>query len=114
MASPVSPRRDLRGEIYIKADSLFKGYYNDPEKTKAVMTEDGWYRTDYICVTNEDGMIYCFGRKSEMIISVGMNVDSSILEAILQNCSGVARAICVPVPHKVMYQVICLRIILKA
>ena len=77
------------------------------QKRQKLLTEDGWYRTDDIGVTNEDGMIYCFGRKSEMIISVGMNVDSSILEAILQNCPGVARAICVPVPHKVLYQVIC-------
>ena len=103
-----------RGEIFIKTDSLFKGYYNDPEKTKAVMTEDGWYRTDDIGVMNEDGIIYCFGRKSEMIISGGMNVDPSILEAVLQNCPGVTRAVCVPVPHKVIYQVVCACVILEA
>ena len=102
------------GEIYVKTDRLFKEYYNDPEKTKAVKTGDGWYRTDDIGAMNEDGMLYCFGRKSDMIISGAMNVEPSILEAVIQNCPGVARAVCVPVPDKVMYQVVCACVILEA
>ena len=96
-----------RGEIYVKSEGMFLGYYNDHEKTKAVFTEDGWFKTDDIGFVTEDGSFFCEGRKSEMIISGGMNVAPTILETVLRNCPGVARVICVPVAHDVMYQVIC-------
>ena len=101
------------GEIYIRAEGLFKEYYNDPEKTKAVKTDDGWNRTDDIGLMTEDGLFYFQGRKSELIICGGMNVAPSILEAAIQTCQGVARAICVPVPHHILYQVVCACVILE-
>ena len=102
-----------RGNIYLKTDYLFKEYYNDPEKTKAVMTDDGWYKTDDIGFMTQEGLFYCEGRKSEMIISGGMNVAPLILEAVIQTCPGVARAVCVPVPDEILYQVICACVILE-
>ena len=96
-----------RGEIYVKSEGMFLEYYNDPEKTKAVFTEDGWYKTDDIGYVTEEGLFFCEGRKSETIISGGMNVVPAILEAVIQKCPGVANVVCVPVANEVMYQVIC-------
>ena len=95
------------GEILLKSNYLFKEYFNDPEKTKATFTSDGWFKTDDVGFMNEDGMLFCVGRKSDMIISGGMNVDPSILEATLERYPGVAQAICVPVSQDVLYQVVC-------
>ena len=102
-----------RGELHVKSDGMFLGYYNDPEKTKAAFSEDGWFKTDDIGFVTEEGLFFCEGRKSEMIISGGMNVAPTILEAVLRNCPGVARVVCVPVAHDVMYQVICACVILE-
>ena len=102
-----------KGELYVKINSLFKCYYNDPVKSKACVTDDGWYRTDDICFVKDDGLYFCVGRKSEMILSGGFNVAPAILELTLQRCHGVARAICVPVPHEVLYQVVCACVILE-
>lgn len=102
-----------RGEIYVKSSTMFKGYCNDPEKTKASFTEDGWFRTDDIGFVSESGLFFCEGRKSEMIISGGMNVAPTLLETVLRNCPGVSRVACVPVAHDVMYQVICACVILE-
>ena len=33
------------GEILIRSDSIFAGYYKDPEATAAVLSDDGWFRT---------------------------------------------------------------------
>ena len=98
---------NTRGEILIKSKYVFKEYYNDPEKTKACFTSDGWYKSDDIGFIKEDGILFCVGRKSDMIISGGMNVAPSILEATIEKYPGVAQAICVPIPHDILYQVIC-------
>ena len=79
-----------RGEIYVKSDGMFQEYYNDPEKTKATFTEDGWFKTDDMGYVTEEGLFFCEGRKSEMIISGGMNVVPTILEEVIQKCPGVA------------------------
>ena len=102
-----------KGELYVKIDSIFKCYHNDPAKTKACFTDDGWYRTDDICYMKDDGMFFCVGRKSEMILSGGFNVAPAILELTLERCHGVVRAICVPVPHEILYQVVCACVILE-
>ena len=100
------------GELYVKNDAMFKCYYNDPEKTKACFTNDGWYRTDDMCFVKDDGLFFCVGRKSEMILSGGFNVAPAILELTLERCHGVACAVCVPVPHEILYQVVCACVIL--
>ena len=96
-----------RGELLVRTKAMFSGYYNDPEKTKEVLLEDGWCKTDDIAFMTDDGIFYIEGRKSDMIISGGMNVAPSILEAILKTFRGVKDAIVVPIAHKTLFQVIC-------
>ena len=98
---------NTRGEILVKSKNLFKEYCNDAEKTKAAFTSDGWFKTDDIGFMKENGMLFCVGKKSDMIISGGMNVDPVILEATIEKYPGVARAICVPIPHRILHQVVC-------
>ena len=98
---------NTRGDILIKSIYVFKGSNNDSEKTKASLTSDGWYKSDDIGFIKEDGNLFCVGRKSDMIISGGINVNPSILEATIEKYPGVAQAICVPIPHNILYHVIC-------
>ena len=96
-----------KGEILVRSGCLFKEYVNDPEKTRERFTDDGWYKTDDVGYMTENGVFFCVGRKSEIILSGGLNVTPSILEAVLMGCPGVARVACVPVPHEVRFQVVC-------
>ena len=102
-----------RGEICIRSGSLFKGYYNDPEKTQASMTSDGWFLTDDMGYMTEDGELFCEGRKSDIIISGGLKVVPSLLESIIEQYSGVAQAVCIPIPDSVKFQVICACVVLE-
>ena len=105
---------NVKGEMYVKNDAMFKEYCNDTAKTRACFTDDGWFRTDDIGYMTENGHFFCTGRKSEMILSGGMNVTPSILELILSSCPGVQRVACVPVSDEVMFQVVCACVILNS
>ncbi|MDR0402534.1 MAG: AMP-binding protein [Treponema sp.] len=59
------------GEIVITSPSLMLGYYNNPEATKEVMTEDGWLRTGDLGYRDEEGYLYINGRKKNLIVSPG-------------------------------------------
>lgn len=104
---------NTRGTILLRSGSMFKQYWNDPGKTKAVKTADGWYNTDDIGTIDEDGTLYVSGRQSHMIVSGGMNIDPEIIETVIKSCPNVDVVMIAPVPDDVMYQVICACVILK-
>ncbi|MDR0669322.1 MAG: AMP-binding protein [Treponema sp.] len=65
------PNEEGHGEIVIKSPSIMLGYYNNPEATAEVITEDGWLRTGDLGYRDEDGYIYINGRKKNLIVSSG-------------------------------------------
>lgn len=95
------------GEIYVKSPGLFKEYYNDPEKSSAVFTSDGWFKTDDIGRITENSELYVEGRKSNIILSGGMNVSPELVENILKTCAGVEAVVVVPISDPTYYQVLC-------
>ncbi|XP_053398089.1 medium-chain acyl-CoA ligase ACSF2, mitochondrial-like [Mercenaria mercenaria] len=105
---------ETRGEIYSRSPGMFKEYFHDQEKTKAVMTGDGWYKTDDIGRMTEKGEFFVEGRKSNIIISGGMTISPEILEQVMKTFPEVESVVMVPVPDEVYYQVVCACIVLKA
>jgi len=74
-------------ELLVKSPSMFKEYYNKPEKTKSEFTQDGWFITGDIAEIDDDGYYYIKGRKSADIHKVaGYKISSLDIEyAYLQN-----------------------------
>ena len=72
------------GELMLKGPSVMKGYYNRPELTAEVITEDGWLHTGDIARIAKNGNIYITGRiKNMIVLSGGKKVFPEEVEAVL-------------------------------
>jgi len=76
-----SAASDSAGEILIKSDCLFDGYYNRPDLTSAAFV-DGWYRTGDLGFYS-DGELYVVGRKKDLLIIGGENIYPQDIEEIV-------------------------------
>jgi acyl-CoA synthetase (AMP-forming)/AMP-acid ligase II len=68
------------GEILIRSDSLFDGYYNRPDLTEAALQE-GWYWSGDLGF-RLDGELYVIGRKKDLMIIAGKNIYPQDVEEI--------------------------------
>ena len=84
------------GEIVAKGPNVMLGYYKDPQRTKSVFTEDGWFRTSDIAVQDKKGRFYIKGRNSNMILGPsGENIYPEEIENVINNVEGVNESIVV-------------------
>ncbi len=82
------------GEILIKGPNVMKGYYKDPEKTDAVFTKDGWFKSGDLGVIDTDGYLYIKGRSKNVIIgSNGKNIYPEEIESIINEFPFVAESL---------------------
>jgi long-chain acyl-CoA synthetase len=86
------------GEILVRGDNVFVGYWNDPEATTAVLTGDGWLHTGDIGFADESGFIFLSDRAKDLIIVSGFNVFPAEVEDVLVGADGVREAAVVGVP----------------
>jgi len=87
------------GEILARAPYVMDEYWKLQEKT-AETVEDGWVHTGDIGKSDEDGYVYLLDRKSNMIISGGMNVYSTDVEDVLATHQDVAQVAVIGVPDE--------------
>ena len=73
------------GEILVKGENVMKGYYKDPEKTKEVIDEEGWFHTGDIGEVDEERMLRITDRKKEIFkLSGGKYVAPQQVENIFK------------------------------
>ena len=78
------------GEVQVKGDNVFLGYYKNEEATAGVFTEDGWFRTGDMGIVDKDGYLYLRGRSKCMILGPsGQNIYPEELEAVINNVTYV-------------------------
>lgn len=82
-------------ELWVKGPIVMKGYYNKPDKTVEVVTEDGWFKTGDLATIDEEGYVTIRGRKNTMIVlSNGKNIDPETLEnRVIAQSNGLIKEI---------------------
>lgn len=78
------------GEILVKGANVMLGYYKNPEATKAVFTDDGWFRTGDLGILDRKGFLFIKGRCKNMILGPnGQNIYPEELESSINNMAYV-------------------------
>jgi len=91
------------GELIAKGPNVMIGYYKEPELTKQVFTEDGWFRTGDLVVFDKDGHLYIKGRSKNMILGPsGENIYPEEIEAIINSYDLVNESLVIKKENKLV------------
>ncbi|KAJ9488191.1 hypothetical protein VN97_g5106 [Penicillium thymicola] len=75
--------RNCRGELWVRAPNVMKGYWHNEKATKETKTADGWLLTGDIAFVDDHGKIHVVDRMKELIKVKGNQVAPAELEALL-------------------------------
>jgi len=87
------------GQLLVKGENVFKGYWRLPEKTAEEFTADGFFRTGDLARRDDNGYVSIVGRAKDLIISGGLNIYPKEIESYLDKLEGVAESAVIGVPH---------------
>ena len=85
------------GEICVRGPQVMRGYWNRPEATAEVLSDDGWLRTGDIGRMDEQGFVFIEDRKKDLILVSGFNVYPNEVEDVVVSHPGVLEAVVVGV-----------------
>lgn len=89
-----------RGELAVRGPQVMQGYWNKPEETAKVITEDGWLLTGDVATIDDDGYLRIVDRIKEIIVVSGFNVYPGELEDAAMQHPLVVEAGAIPVPDE--------------
>ncbi len=102
------------GEIAIKGPQVMAGYWQRPDETAKVMTEDGYFKTGDIGTMDERGFFKIVDRKKDMVLVSGFNVYPNEIEEVVAQCPGVMECAAVGVPDEKSGEAVKLVIVKKS
>lgn len=77
------------GELWVRGPNVMKGYFRQPEVTRAMLSEDGWLNTGDIAQLGHDDQLYIVGRSKELIIRSGFNIYPPDVEGVINEYPAV-------------------------
>jgi acyl-CoA synthetase (AMP-forming)/AMP-acid ligase II len=98
-AEPAPHDGETVAELAISSPALMSGYWNLPEASAEALV-DGWYRTGDLAAIDPAGYVYIAERRTDLIVSGGINVYPSEVEEFIRTMPGVADVAIVGLPHE--------------
>lgn len=88
------------GEICIRGPQVMLGYWNQPEETATVMSDDGYFRSGDLGYMDEDGFTRIVDRKKDTVLVSGFNVFPTEIEEVAVGHEGILEAAAIGVPDE--------------
>jgi O-succinylbenzoic acid--CoA ligase len=85
------------GEVLVRGETLFAGYVEGDVIVRP-LDDEGWFHTGDIGVLDGEGYLRVRGRKDNMFISGGENIQPEEIEEAISSLEGIKRAVVAPVP----------------
>jgi acyl-CoA synthetase (AMP-forming)/AMP-acid ligase II len=92
------------GVLWIRTPANMKGYLNLPQKTREVLTPDGWYISGDMFRRDAQGAYYFVGRSDDMFVCGGENIYPGEVEQMLEGHPDIVQACVVPVPDEIKFE----------
>ena len=89
---------DEVGNLQVRGENVFKGYWKMPEKTAEDFTSDGFFNTGDKGKISDDGYVSIVGRAKDMVITGGLNVYPKEIELLIDELDGVKESAVIGVP----------------
>jgi acyl-CoA synthetase (AMP-forming)/AMP-acid ligase II len=102
---PLPP--ETEGRLQVRGPSVFAGYRDNAEATRAAFTPDGWFETGDVALLTTGGHLRLTGRVKEIINRGGVKYSPIDVEAVLDRVPGVARSAVVPYADAVLGEKAC-------
>ena len=87
------------GNLLVRGNNVFKGYWNMPEKTKEAFTDEGDFRTGDLARMDNNGYVSIVGRSKDLIISGGLNIYPKEVEYEIDQLEAVMESAVIGLPH---------------
>ncbi|KLV11282.1 long-chain-fatty-acid--CoA ligase FadD [Photobacterium ganghwense] len=97
---------DQTGELQVRGPQVMQGYWQRPEATKEVLSDDGWLSTGDIVRFDDEGFLHIVDRKKDMILVSGFNVYPNEIEDVVALNSKVLEVAAIGQPHEVSGEVV--------
>jgi acyl-CoA synthetase (AMP-forming)/AMP-acid ligase II len=89
---------DTTGEVLVRGEMVMRGYRLDPARSAEAFAADGWFRTGDVGVIDTEGRLRVIERLKDLVITGGVNVSPTEVEAILAQHPDVDDVCVVGVP----------------
>ena len=95
------------GEEWSRGPAVFAGYLKARDITDGVLDDDGWFHSGDLCVMDEGGNIRIIGRKKDMIVRGGENLNTNEINDTLEGCPGMRDHTIIGMPDDRLGERIC-------
>lgn len=101
-----NPNKEMIGEVLAKGPNIMKGYYKDPDTSKASFTSDGWFITKDLGYIDKKGNLFIKGRRDNMMLGPnGENIYPEDIESVINEFDLVLESLVVQKKGKLVAKV---------